>query len=411
MSRFLISSLAAAATWSAANADLYYIQDEAQESLPLKWTAGANLIWDDNVNPTAVGVGADESLLSVNPFAGLSFVNISPQTTLDVYARLGLIYYFDQPAADGSEDLFTQSRVGVNWTHRLNEQLRISSRNSIAYEIEPDYANGFATTRQIGEYLNWQTDNSVGYRWTERFATYSGFDVMGLNYDESVANQDRLVWTLYNQFRYQLSEQTVATADYRYSEGNGADLASDYSDHFLLGGLEHRFSPNTILVGRAGAQFRQSDAVNGADNTSPYVEGTLRSQINSQFSVRGFARYSIEGLDTVRNVGADFYEFDKRQTFRLGTTAEYALSPMFNVFGGLDYIPSTFDDGRRVSGGGPTTANGLEEDLINAYVGLSLKFTDILYGTFSYNYTDSTSDFASQSFNRNRVSVGVRAEF
>lgn len=27
--------------------ELYHIQDEAQENLPLKWTTGVNLVWDD----------------------------------------------------------------------------------------------------------------------------------------------------------------------------------------------------------------------------------------------------------------------------------------------------------------------------------------------------------------------------
>lgn len=415
MKRSILSSIALASTLGSVHGDLYYIQDEAQESLPLKWTAGANFTWDDNVNPTAVGLGANESATSINPFVGLSFVNISPQTTWDVYARLGLIYYFDQPAAAGSEDLYTQSRIGANWTHRFSERLRFSSRNFLSYELEPDYASGFATTRQSGEYFYWSTDNSVGYRWTERFATYSGFTLTSLNYDESVQNQDRFTWTLYNQFRFQLSEQTVLTADYSYSQGNGADLSSDYSDHYLLGGIEHRFSPNTILIGRVGAQFHQSDATGGSDSTSPYLQATLRTQVNSQFSIRSFARYGIEGYDTVRNVGAGLYEFDDRQTFRLGVSADYAVSPMFNVFGGIDYIPATFEDGRILNQTVPATlpasAGGLDEDVINAYVGLSVKFTDMIYGTLSYNYTDSSSDFVGQSYDRNRVSVGVRAEF
>lgn len=415
MKRCFLSTLALASALGSARADLYYIQDEAQESLPLKWTAGVNLTWDDNVNPTAVGLGANESATSINPFVGLSFVNISPQTTWDVYARLGLVYYFDQPTAAGSDDMYTQSRVGINWTHRVSERLRFSSRNFISYEMEPDYASGIATTRQLGEYFYWSTDNSVGYRWTERLATYSGFTLTGLNYDETVLNQDRFTWTLYNQFRYQLSEQTVLTADYRYSQGNGKDLSSDYSDHYLLGGIEHRFSPNTILIGRVGAQLHESDGTGGGDNTSPYVEATLRTQVNSQFSIRGFARLGIEGYDTVRNIGAAIYEFDDRQTLRLGVSADYSVSPMFNVFGGIDYIPATFDDGRIVNQTTPATffptAGGLDEDVINAYLGLSIKFTDMLYGTLSYNYTDSSSDFVGQSYDRNRVSVGVRAEF
>lgn len=413
MKRSFLSVLAVASSLGSASADLYYIPGEAQESLPLKWTAGVNFIWDDNVNPTApVGtVGHEDETFSVNPFVGLSFVSITPQTTWDVYARLGTIYYFDEPAAIGSEDIYTQSRVGLNFTHRVSERLRFSSRNFLSYELEPDYAYGFSTTRQLGEYLYWQTDNSVGFRWTERFATYTGFTLTGLDYDNVVANQDRFTWTLYNQFRYQLTEQTVLTADYRYSQTDGADLSSDYTDHYLLGGIEHRFSPNTILVARVGAQFHESEAIGGGDSTSPYVEATLRSQINEQFSVRSFARYGIEAYDTVRTVGAGLYEFDDRQTFRLGVSGEYAVSQMLNFFGGVDYIPATFDDGRLLAGAAPLTAGNLDEDVWNAYVGLSVKFTEMLYGTLSYNYTDSDSDFANQSYNRNRVNVGLRAEF
>lgn len=412
MKRSLFSTLAVASSLGVAQGNLYHIQDEAQDSLPLKWSAGVNLTWDDNVNPTAGGLGGNEDSVSINPYVGVTFVNITPQTTWDVYARIGAIYYFDQPAAAGSEDIYTQSRVGVNWTHRVSERLRFSSRNFLSYELEPDYAYGFSTTRQLGEYLYWQTDNSVGYRWTERLATYTGFTLTGLDYDDVVQNQDRFTWTLYNSFRYQLTPQTVLTADYRYSQTDGADLSSDYTDHYLLGGVEHRFSPNTILVARVGAQFHESEAIGGGDSTSPYVEATVRTQVNDQFSVRGFARYGVEGYDTVRNVGAALYEFDDRQTFRLGVSGEYSFSPMLSLFSGLDYIPATFDDGRLVGGGpAPASAGGFDEDVFNAYLGVSVKFNEMLYGTLSYNYTDSSSDFAGQSYDRNRVSLGVRAEF
>ena len=411
MKRSFLSTLAIASSLGVASGDLYYIQDEAQETLPLKWSIGADLTWDDNVSPTAVGPGANEEALSINPHVGLTFVNVSPQTTWDVYARLGAVYYFDQPAGANTDDIYSQSRAGVNWTHRVSERLRFASRNFLSYEMEPDYANGIATTRQLGAYFNWSTDNSVGYRWTERLGTYTGLSVTGLDYDDVVLNQDRFIWTLYNQFRYQLTPQTVLTADYRYSQTDGSDLSSDYTDHYLLGGIEHRFSPNTILVARVGAQLHESEVTGGGDTTSPYVEATVRTQVNEQLSVRGFVRYGVEGYDTVRPVGGGVYEFDDRQTFRLGVSSEYSISPMLNLFGGLDYIPATFDDGRLVGGAGGATAGGLDEDIVNAYIGLSVKFTEMLYGTFSYNYTDSTSDFVGQSYDRNRVSVGVRAEF
>jgi hypothetical protein len=404
--KFGIGFLSVIAAGSASAEGLYYIGSEAQESMPLKWVIGANFTYDDNVTPLA----AKDSSFSVNPYVGASFVTITPQTTIDLYARLGVIYYFDEPTAAGSDDVNGQVRVGLNITHRFTERLRLSSRNFISYELEPDYAYGVATTRQVGEYLYWQTDNSLGFRWTERFATYTGFQLTGLDYDD-VNSADRFTWMLYNQLRYQLSPQTVLTFDIRRSETEAEDLASDSDDLYFLAGFEHRFSPSTILIGRAGVQYRDVDG--GDSSTAPYVEAALNTRVNEQFSIRAFARYGIEAYDTVQSVKsipAAIYDFSERSTLRIGVSAEYALSEMVSIFGGVDYIPVTFDDGNLVSGAGPATVSGLDEDLINLYVGVSLKLTENLYTSLSYNYSDSSSDLR-QDYDRNRVNLGVRFEF
>lgn len=411
MKRSLLAGIAGLTVVGTVNAEgLYYAGNEAKETLPLKWVVGANLTYDDNVNPTAVTTG---DALSVNPYVGLSFVSSAPQTTWDVSARLGVIYYVDTPANSAVEDAYGQARIEANLTHRFNERLRLVSRNFVAYELEPDYAFGFANNRQVGEYFFWQTDNALGYRWTERLATYTGIQLTGLMYDSSVPNADRFTATVYNQFRYQLSPQTVLTADYRYAQTSGDGLASDATDHFILAGIEHRLSPTTILVGRGGIQIHQVDSVAASDGSSPYFELTMDTQINSAFKVRGFLRYGLENYDTVRavSVANSFYEFDSRQTLRLGINADYSISRQLSVFGGIDYIPSQFEDGRRVSGPGPLTRGGLSEDLINAYVGVSVRFTDYLSGDLSYNYTDSSSDLFGATYDRNRVNVGIRAEF
>lgn len=386
---------------------LYYTGSEAQESMPLRWTVGANLTWDDNVTPGAPG--GEQDSLSINPYVGVSFVNITPQTTLDVYGRLGLIYYFDEPTAAGADDLNTQLRAGVNVAHNFNEQLRLSSRNFIAYELEPDYSLGISSARQVGEYLYWQTDNALGYRWTERFGTYTGFQLTGLDYDE-VANADRFIWSLYVQGRYILTPQTVLTADYRYSQSDGSGVASDATNHYLLGGVEHRVSPSTIVIARAGVQWRDVDQ--GRDSTNPFLEMAFNSQVNEQLRVRSFVRYSVEDFDTVQQLagGGPLYDFEERQALRIGISAEYAISPMLSLFGGVDYIPASFDGGRQVNNPA-NRINGLDEDLVNLYIGVSMKIADNLHGTLSYNFTDSSSDFANRSYDRNRVTVGVRAEF
>lgn len=409
------------AAGSASAQGLYYVGSEAQESIPLKWVVGLSAIYDDNVAPgvlDAAGNEIDEDSFGLNPYVGASFVSITPQTTWDVYARLGLIYYFDAP--DYMDEVNSQSRLGVNLTHRFSERLRLSSRNFVSYELEPDYAYGYASTRSVGEYFYWQTDNSLGYRWTERFATYTGFRLTGTTYAD-VDNNDRFTWEVYNQFRYQLSPQTVLTADYRYAQTYGNGYSSDSNDNFVLGGVEHRFSPTTIGILRAGAQFRDVD--NGDNTNSPYVEFALNSQINTQFRVRSFARYGIESYDTVQGLDLNaptnglsdtLVEYDDRQTLRFGIAGDYALSPMFSIFGGLDYIPTSYGSGRWIPRPGevnPGAIPDVDENILSAYIGLSVKFNDYLTGTASYTFTNSDSDIVGRDYDRNRISLGVSAEF
>lgn len=405
--KLLTASLALASSIASVQAGngLYYVPDDTEESLPIKWSAGVSVIYDDNTSPGGAFDG-DETL-AINPYVGVSFVSVTPQTTVDVYARLGLIYYFDEPAGT-SDDVFSSSRLGVNVTHRFSERLRVTSRNFIAYELEPDLSRGFASNRQNSEFLYYSTDNSLGYRWTERFATVSGISVGGLLYD-NIDNSDRTTFTLYNQFRYQLSPQTVLTASYRYSETSADGLASDSTNQFFLVGVEHRFSPNTILVASAGAQYREVDGVGRSDSTNPYLEVALRSQINSQFGVRAFTRFGVEDFDTVVQSGTGLAEFSEKQTLRVGVSGDYTVSKFLSFFGGVDLITSSFDEGVQVSGVGAPTSS--DETLINAHIGAGFRFTDNLTGSLTYNFTDSDSDIAGRTYDRNRISVGIQAEF
>lgn len=393
---------------SATAQSLYYVGTEAQESLPLKWVVGVSAFYDDNVN--AGNFGPEEGSFGLNPYVGLSFVNITPQTTWDVYARLGLIYYFDAPP--GVDDVNSQSRLGVNLTHRFDERLRFSSRNFVSYELNPDYSYGYASSAQSGEYFYWQSDNSLGYRWTERLGTYTGIKLTGTSYPDSDSeDNDRLGWEAYNQFRYQMGPQTVLTLDYRYGQTEAGGNAQDYMDQYILVGAEHRFSPNTIGIVRAGVQLH--DVTDGENFTSPYVEFAMSSQVNQQLSVRAYARYGMEGYDTVQyDSVAGLVDYADTTSLRLGVSSEYVISPMFSVFGGVDYLPTWYEGGQSLQTPPFIGAiSDLNSDIFNANLGLSVRFNDLLTGTLSYNFTDSTSDIDGQDYTRNRINVGLSAEF
>jgi opacity protein-like surface antigen len=394
---------------------LYYTGTEAQESVPIKWLVGGNLIFDDNINPgyqNNAGQSVKDSSLATNPYVGASFVSLAPQTTLDVYGKLGMIYYFDSP--DNMDDLNSQSRLGVNIIHRFSERLRYVSRNFVAYELEPDYSYGMASSRQSSELLSWSTDNSLGYRWTERFATYSGLRLNGSSsLEDNDAYHDRTTWLIYEQLRYQYTPQTVLISEIRYGKTTTQSSAPESDNQYLLIGADHRFSPNTIGTVRTGAQLRSVDG--GSSSTSPYLEFALNSQINPQLSLGAFMRYGMEDEDSVLSPGTSgaTFNYDERSVFRLGITGAYLISPDLSLNSGVDLIQSDYDSGRLLSGGAPgTNAPSRSETTFNAYIGMSVKLTEFLYGNLSYNYSQVVSDVNDyREYDRNRVSVGVSAEF
>jgi hypothetical protein len=85
---------------------------------------------------------------------------------------------------------------------------------------------------------------------------------------------------------------------------------------------------------------------------------------------------------------------------------------MFAVFGGVDYLPTSYQGGESLQTP-PYIGNisDLDQNLINANIGLSVQFTEKLTGTLSYNFTNSSSDIQFQDYNRSRINLGLTAEF
>ncbi len=380
--------------------------DSETDSLPLRYTAGANFGLDDN--PTPLAGNSDESFYG-QAYVGATFLNNTPQTTTSFGAQVGLIHYFDnlEVLGDDVDDTAYTATVYLNWTHRSSERLRFVSRNFATYELEPDYSVGFQAQRQVGNYTRWSTDNAVGYRWSDRLATYTGLRLDGISFDD-LANGDRSTVTLYNDFRYQLSDRTVATLTYRNADVSADGAVTDSTNHYILGGLEHRFNRKSTGVIRAGAQVR--DVENGSSSTSPYVEGSFRTAVNSQLSLRSYVRYGVE--DFARNVfNPDTFInafYSNTDTLRIGVTGTYALSEDLSLSGGINYASLAYNDLQLSTFG--LGASSVDEELLNAFVGVNLRVTDNVSVNARYNFEDLTSD-AGRAYDRNRFSLGASTQF
>jgi hypothetical protein len=414
---FLASAFGLAASGLLSAQGLYNIMpfdDEPSDSLPLNWTAGASLGWDSNPAPQFTecdGVDSDD-VVYMSAFVQANFVSKTPQTTIDLWGRAGATYYLDEiPQITGTEDFFPQLRGGVNFVHRVNETLRLRSRNHVTLEQEPDYDFGIATDRRQGSYLRYSSDNSVGYRWTERLGTNTGYRLSGVTFDE-VDRNDYVRHLFYNQFRYRTSPSTVWTAAYR-NQDQSNDSSRDSNSHYFLVGAEHEVSPTTVVVLRAGAQIQKIDG--GASNSSPYVEATVRAALTESVQVRAFARYGLEDRSrwvSTQDCGSmpQASRYEERQTFRLGLQGSYVVSPKLTFFGGVNVMTFAYD-GLENSGGWGVAPGSLDERVVNFNAGASYEVADNIFVTGSYNYTKSSSDADIRDYDRNRVQIGLQSSF
>jgi hypothetical protein len=399
--------------------------DEPTDSLPLNWTAGASIGWDSNASPQfskVPGVDTDD-VLYVVAFVQANFVSKTPQTTWDVWARVGATYYLDNidqnggaflPSTRVETDFFPQIRGGINFVHRVNECLRLRSISHASWEQEPDYDYGIATDRRNGSYLRLSSDNSAGYRWTERFATNTGYRLSLVDF-EVVDRQDYVSHLFYNQFRYRSSESTVLTAAYRIQFQNN-DVATDSTSHYFLVGAEHELSPVTVVVLRVGGQYFDPDRRNSS--WSPYAEATIRTAVSETVSLRAFIRYGIE--DRNRRIATHSINppapvvqmlgiYDERKVLRIGTQGSYVVSSKFTIFAGGHIILTDYDG--KTAGSHPGSPGSFNESIYNLNVGASVEVRENVYVTGSYNFTLSESDSNIRDYERHRAQLGVQAAF
>lgn len=375
--------------------------DDEVDSSPVSYFAGVNVSYSDNVVPVS---GTEEESFSANAFVGASIAHATPQTSYSASITAGVQHFFENIDAI-SDDTFPNVSANFKVSHEVSQRLRLVASAYVRYQLEPGYEYGFVNDRSQDPYFNYGIDVGLGYRWTQRLGTYTGVRYTGLDFDGAASANDRDSFSIYHNFRYQLSPQTVATLGVNYGETTASGTAGDSENIVITGGLEHRFSPNAIGVLRAGVQLRDVDG--GDDSSSPYIEAAYRAKLNSQFSVRSFLRYSTEDYGT-SFAGATY---DELEVLRFGITGVYQVSPKLSLNAGVDYVMSDFGGGRTVPGG--ASLPNFDEDLVNYRLGFDFGLTDNVSLNGSYNFTDSSSDSANanRSYERNRVSLGVTATF
>ena len=392
-----VCALSALASGSLAAQGIFNVSpnDGVTEDIPLEFNGTVNFGWDDNVTPSVTANRGDSSsYTSLN--VGSTYLKLDSQTRVDFNLKLGVLYYLDNIANSNAKDTYSDSKLILNVSHNLNERLSLATRNYVFYGLEPDYNYGAVNDRSNDEYLFFSTDNSVGYKWTDRLGTYTGVRYSQLVNDGQSANSDRKNLSLYNQFRYVLSPQAISTLDYRY-EAVDVKNSLDSQNHKLLGGIDYRINKTATLVAKVGVQFRKVDT--RESQTDPTFEIGYMQRMNEMFRVRANVAYDVNDYGTSSSVSS----FENNQALRISLAGDYTLSQKVYLTGGINYVSNDYY-------GGPDSD---EVKVLNLSLGATYKMMDNLAANVNYNYTNSSDDgdTLGRDYDRNRVQAGLTYTF
>ena len=106
-------------------------------------------------------------------------------------------------------------------------------------------------------------------------------------------------------------------------------LQEDSVTHFVLGGIDHNFSPRLSVSLRGGVQFRDFVDAN-RNETAPYFEAALNYAAGRRLTLIWTNRYGLEEPDLVSN--------PVLTAFRSGLQVNYAVTQKLNASAGIYFV-------------------------------------------------------------------------
>jgi opacity protein-like surface antigen len=381
----------------------------------LQISASINGGYDDNVLLTPNG---SPSWFS-NPNAIFSYQFGNDRLALDLFARGGIIYYFNHPGGLNYDPIVS---LDLSLTYRVILRLTLDFSSSSFYGAQPDYTTALSSTRRLGNYIRSENRLSAHYSLSPRLTSVTSLFLSVLEYENSAASgNNQLQPGFSQQLRYLWQPTTTVSGAYRITLNDAQGAGGASTTQSLVAGLEQTFSPRLQAGLTSGVQFRSGGQI------SPYAETSLRYELASP-GVYGLARvggtlsrqsangtyimwtsrYSIEESVAQTSTG--------RETFRTNLLLNYAMTDRISAGLGLSYSHGGNGTNNQNSRGGSSA-----ETTFDITPSVRYAITHRCAVNVGYNYTDvsgrrfnSTSLNPFQSFGsytRNRYFAGLTYSF
>jgi hypothetical protein len=452
MKKFFVSAglvAASAAGFQSAMADA-----PASAVSPKAWSVSATLrgFYDDNYNTSPVKVGS----------AGFEF---SPEVSLSIPFRqteVGLrytygLYYYQQREDNGINPIDQSHQLDFWLDHAFNTRWRAKFTDTVAIGQEPELLDpsGSFPFRVEGDNLANHARIELDTEWTRLFSTslsyandyydyrnhgttlFTGFGPGDYELSTSAATSaltDASLAGLLNRveqsaaldLQWHFQPQTIFFVGYRFNVANyigdepiavynfpttmpTASLVynSDSRDsvtHYGSVGVQHQFTANLGGSVRLGASYTDNynDPLNKSTAISPYADMSMTyTYLPGSYLQAGFTQdQNATDVNTV-DASGHLTEYEQSSTVYLDINHRFTEKL-------LGTLITRYEHSRFESGGGSQPGG---DNLYSVGVNLAYQITRHFSAEAGYNFDDLVSGVAGRNYNRNRVYVGLGANY
>jgi hypothetical protein len=414
---------------------------------------------DWNVSGTLRGFYDDNYAAGGNQKGSAGF-EVSPTISLNVplqQTEIGLRYtyglYYYQQREDLGVDAFDQSHQLELWLdHAFNERWRANVSDSFAVGQEPELLQpnqgvGQAVPYRIqGDNIANHANLTLNTEWTRQFSTRlhygnnfydynnSGTSVIGPLGFQSLSGSGASYAGLLNRieqnvsldFQWTIEPETMAFIGYNFSlvnfTGDEPIAVFNYLDasftpqslvyksdsrdsmsHTAYVGVNHQFTANVSGMMRGGVTYTDNynDPLQETTSVSPYADMSVSYTYMPGSYLQVGLTHEINATDVVQ-LGNDGSLTQNQESTVIYADVNHRFTPKLlgTVIG--RFSSSTFDGGAH---------NNSSDEAYSLGINLNYQINRHFSTDLGYNYDDLVSGIAGRSYDRNRVYIGLTANY
>ncbi len=395
---------------------------------PKAWSLGATLrgFYDDNYNTANSGLGS----LGVEVSPTISLNVPLRQTDLGMRYTYGFYYYQDRQ--DKGVNPIDQTHQFEVWLdHKFNTRWHLNVTDSFAVGQDPELLQGSGTVLRVqGDNIANHANLTLDTQWTRNFSTSAHYGNAWYDFSQSGGSAtspslagllNRVEQNLGIDLQWTLRPETVFFLGYNFSLANytgNEDIApgnifypqnyrSDFRDsitHYAYLGLQHQFTANISGTIRAGGSYTDdiNDPLPGNTSLTPYVDLSLNYTYTPGSYVQLGFTHDINATQ-VASVNANNGEITLNQeTSVVYASINHKFTPSLigTVIGRVQN--SQYDGG---------AVGGENDQTYGVGVNLHYQINQHFSTEIGYNYDNSVSGLTSYNYQRNRVYLGLSANY